>query len=346
MMPAWLSGTEFERRVQSALEAVLPPNVALVEHASGADTGVDFILAGQLVTAKWVDGTDLSRVRTVIMQSKPRPNLLIAAKMSPASRKLASSEGIGWVDESGDAEFAIGSVVVARTGADAGGVRRDYGQSGRWTAAATAAAEALLTGVPATVEALSSRAGIPSSTAALTLKFLERMQLLEGGASRGRKSGRVIRDRDALLSAYSAAVTATAPKAALRVAVLWRDPVAAVADLGRSLDQVNMAWAVTGALTAAIRAPYATQVAPLVIYLDVHGLGELRSTAKKVQLTPEPAGRLTFATFPSRTTLALSEPVGDGVRSVSWPRAYADLTSTGVRGEESAEHLRETVGNL
>ena len=35
--------------------------------------------------------------------------------------------------------------------------------------------------------------------------------------------------------------------------------------------------------------------------------------------------------------------VKDGLRLVPWPRAYADLRVVGVRGEEAAEHLRETI---
>lgn len=345
-MPIDRSGVEALRRARAALEAVLPASAPLIDAPTLDDHGADFLLAGQPISVKWLDGTDLHRVRAAIDMSKPRPDLLIAPRMSPASRKLASEKRVGWIDESGDAEFAIGSVVVARTGSSAGGAvtERGYGQAARWTAAATATAEALLTGVPATVSALAASAAVPASTAALALKFLERQHLLQAPASRGRKAGRVVRDRDALLSAYAMAVAATQSKASLHVAVLWRDPVAAVADLGGALEAMGVPWAVTGALTAAVRAPFSTQIAPLVVYVDAFGVGALRSVAESLQLPVEPAGRLTLAVFPSPTTAVLSAPVGDGLRSVSWPRAYADLSSTGVRGEEVAEHLKDVVG--
>lgn len=42
----------------------------------------------------------------------------------------------------------------------------------------------------------------------------------------------------------------------------------------------------------------------------------------------------------------LTETIADGFRSVLWPRAYADLRISGVRGEDAAEHLREEMTTL
>lgn len=42
-------------------------------------------------------------------------------------------------------------------------------------------------------------------------------------------------------------------------------------------------------------------------------------------------------------TQRLSTPVGD-LRVAPWPRVYADLRVSGVRGEEAAEHLFEVSG--
>lgn len=47
--------------------------------------------------------------------------------------------------------------------------------------------------------------------------------------------------------------------------------------------------------------------------------------------------------FPTVAVPRLVQWVG-GVAVAPWPRVYADLRPTGVRGEESAEHLAEVNG--
>jgi hypothetical protein len=54
-------------------------------------------------------------------------------------------------------------------------------------------------------------------------------------------------------------------------------------------------------------------------------------------------GRLVLRPFPTPAGAKLSETIADGFRSVLWPRAYADLRISGVRGEDAAEHLREEM---
>lgn len=39
----------------------------------------------------------------------------------------------------------------------------------------------------------------------------------------------------------------------------------------------------------------------------------------------------------------LTSEIGPGVVSVLWPRAYADLRVSGVRGEDAAGHLHEVM---
>ena len=81
----------------------------------------------------------------------------------------------------------------------------------------------------------------------------------------------------------------------------------------------------------------------MVVYVDALTLATLATAAHAAGLTLIEGGRLQLRPFPSPITRRLSAKVGPGLRSVPWPRAYADLRDTGVRGEEAAEHLREVM---
>ena len=111
----------------------------------------------------------------------------------------------------------------------------------------------------------------------------------------------------------------------------------------RLWDQGQIAWAATGALSAAALAPIQTQVAPMVGYVDAVGLATLAAAAATAGLKLPEGGRLQLRPFPSPITRHLSAEVIRGLRSVPWPRAYADLRDTGVRGDDAAEHRREVM---
>ncbi len=69
---------------------------------------------------------------------------------------------------------------------------------------------------------------------------------------------------------------------------------------------------------------------------------EQQDVGAQVDLQPIEGGRLMLRPVPTSTTLSLSSMV-DGLHVAPWPRIYVDLRSSGVRGEEAAEHLREVV---
>jgi len=82
---------------------------------------------------------------------------------------------------------------------------------------------------------------------------------------------------------------------------------------------------------------------PWFVYVDANGLATLAAAAGTAGLRLLEGGRLQLRPFPTPITRHLSAIVSPGLRSVTWPRAYADLRDTGVRGEEAAEHLREVM---
>lgn len=78
----------------------------------------------------------------------------------------------------------------------------------------------------------------------------------------------------------------------------------------------------------------------------LYGLGSRSGPLVRHHERKSPAnsgkGRLRLAPFPTATTRQLAT-AADGLRVAPWPRLVVDLRRSGVRGEEAAEHLRETV---
>ena len=322
------------QRLSAALQAVLPPRVPLqVAGNEGRDAVVQ--LGSRKLEVRWVGRAGVREVREVLAMRKP-PEVLVGSEISLAARAAASDAGLGWVDETGAAEIAVGDVVVSRTGSQ----RRDGLSHPRWNRAVLGAAESLLCGVPATVAAVTRATGHSTSSVAVALATLSGWGLLEADTPRGPRSGRRLTDPDHLLAEYARAAAAQRPQAELRCGVLWRDPIGAVKQLGERWDDAGVAWAVTGPLASAIMAPYLTDIPEGNVYLDVKGDPGLRNAARTADAEPMAGGRLVLRPFPTQASLRLAADE-DGVRVVPWPRVYADLRPLGVRGEEAAEHLRE-----
>jgi hypothetical protein len=258
--------------------------------------------------------------------------------MSPGARELLSGRGIGWVDELGAAEIAVGTIVVSRTGRHPEPVKKPKG----WTPAVLAVSEALLYGTSATVASIRKATGLSSGSCTNALGMLTELRLLDAKARRGRGSARRLVNADGLLETYATAAVTLRPATSLTVGVTWRDHVAGLAELGRRWTLQGIEWAATGAVAAAVLAPLLTTVSSTTVYVDARTSAELEAIAARFDLRPIEAGRLTLLPFPTAAARLLAEPVA-GIRVAPWPRVYADLRAIGVRGEEAAEHLLEVI---
>jgi hypothetical protein len=324
-------------RALRAFEALLPPS-ADVEVVEEQDGDVLVSVAGKRLRLRWLSVGWPRQVEQPLLR-KPRPDILLAPQFSPGARTRASQSQVGWGDETGAAEIAHGMLLISRTGNPATPLGTRLG----WRAATLAVCEVLLTGCPATVSAVSQATGLAVSTTAGSLKFLDIKGLLGTYAARGPLSHRYIADSGALLEAYAAAAERLRSPISVRVGVLWRDPIKDVVEMGRSWHDNDLSWAVTSALSAAVLAPNLTQVAPLEVYVTGRTPGDLRRAASIVGLREIEGGRLLLRPFPTPANGAVTEQIEPGLMSVLWPRVYADLRTTGVRGEDAAEHLREEM---
>ena len=198
------------RRAEEAVRAVLPRSAKV--RRAGHDSGADLIVCGMPIEVKWAGQGWLGDVRAFLASGRP-PDVLVARQMSPGAREALSEAGIGWVDETGAAEIAMGSVVVSRSGRPQTIASRPE----RWTPAVLAVAEALLCGVRGTAAAVGEATGLSSGSCTYALKVLTNLGLLTADAARGRGSARRVNDAERLLDAYAAAAAAMPAAARLHL---------------------------------------------------------------------------------------------------------------------------------
>jgi hypothetical protein len=320
-------------RAERAFLDVLPAGARAAARSIGAGVSV----GGQAITVVWVGDGTLGDARRALAAS-PRPDVVAGRRLSPGARAALSEAGVSWVDETGAAEVAFDTLIIARTGRAAPTPPR----LPRWAPATLAVAEALLCGATATVAGAQAATGLSTGSCTAALRTLGDLGLLETSAARGRGAGRRVVDPIALLTAYAGSADALRPEEQLKIGITWRDAVAGLEVAGRRWTHAGIGWCATGAVAGAILAPHLSQVTTAEVYIDAETLAGLESAAAEAGLRPIEGGRLTLRPMPTVGVRRLATEAC-GVRLAPWPRIYVDLRAVGVRGEEAAEHLLEVV---
>ena len=331
-----VSGRDPGRRAQDAVLAILPR--AAKVRTSGADVVGDIIVNGHPFQIKWIGDGRLADAMRVVSPRRGRPDIAVARHMSPGARETLVDAGIGWVDETGAAEIAAGTIIISRPGRPPKPTRPPK----RWTPSVIAVAESLLCGTKATVAANEEATGLSNGSCTTALRVLTDFGLLEADAGRGRDSARRVADYNQLLADYASAVEAVPPSISLQIGVTWRDTIDGIVQTGAKWDKAKVAWATSGVVAANVIAPHLTTVSAADVYVDADTVLGLEAAAATAGLRPIEGGRLTIRPFPSVTVRRLATRV-DGIMVAPWPRVFADVRTVGVRGEEAAEHLREVV---
>lgn len=330
----------YHDRAVNALEAVLADAGALrARPANNPHRDVIVTVAGTDLLVRWLP-VGWPRQVAEALRDRPRPDVLAAPKMSPGARKAARDADVGWVDESGEAQIAIPHRLMVMVEKPHTPPETRLG----WRRATLAVCEAVLSGeANPTVSSIEDTTGLSTGSAVAALKLLEDDGHLTKATARGPRAARRVVDRHALLDAYAAAAERLRSPISIPVGVLWRDPIAGVVTIGRRWDAAGIDWAATSALSASLLAPMQTEIAPMEIYVPGRTLGDLRRAALATGLQEMTGGRLVLRPFPTPAGAKLTEQNVKGFRSMLWPRVYADLRTTGVRGEDAAEHLREEM---
>jgi hypothetical protein len=284
----------------------------------------------------WADRGGLREVQDLI-DLHGNFQLLVGRHLTRASRQLASNKGYGWLDETGAAEIVLDSLVVTRDG------RNDrIATPDGWRPGVIGTAEALLIGVKPTIDEVSRATHYSYGVTTNALSTLTKLGLLDSETARGPRSGRRVVDPDLLLNEYANAVNLKKSKMEIRCGLLWRDPIDALENLASHWRHADIAFSATGEIAAALISPSLTDISGGMIYVEALSYPDLINDAQIAGMEPMKGGRLLLRPFPNKATRWLSKNVG-GVCLAPWPRVYADLRVVGVRGEEAAEHLKETV---
>lgn len=345
-----VKGTALAARVRDATAAVLTPlgpKVAAKVRWDGLAPLFDVVAstAGteHSFSAGWAgEGwqTDVERLVTIA----PQLEVVYARRLSEEAKQWLEGRHLGWVDEAGSARITLASgLVVYRE------PQRSETQSPTptgWTRTMLAAAEAMLAGVPPTVEAVEDATGVSRGGAANALARLERRGLLDRPpARRGRGVARYIVDLDKLIDEYAeAAATFRAKQPALLVHRLWKDPMDTLAtEVGPCLAGADVTWAVTGAAASTLLAPYLGDVTVVELYV---GRGLLLARERLAGLLGgrevERGQRIEVRELP--TAVSAKGPEVRGIQVALPSRVYADLLAAGGRFAEAAHHLREVRG--
>jgi len=330
-----------KHRAERAVLQVLPRSASVEAIRAPGDPRVDLVIAGQPFQIMWIGEGSLGRAQncltTIRQHAANMPVLVVARHLSPGARNILSDAGVGWVDETGAAEITTRTLVISHTGQPT-----KQQPNLRWTNSALAVAEALICGTKPTVSATHDATGLSIGSCTKALRFLTVEGLLTTDAERGRNSARSITDTDQLLESYATAANANFDRFQMTVAILGRDPIGELATIGDRWNEHGTDWAATGLAAAAVLAPLIGRVAKLDVYVDAATQLDLNALAGSAGLKPIDGGRLTLRPFPTVTANRLATTASD-LRVAPWPRVFADLRTIGVRGEEAAEHLRETV---
>ncbi|MCY4610121.1 MAG: hypothetical protein OXC38_00165 [Gammaproteobacteria bacterium] len=325
------------RRAEAAIVAVLPHAVRVQCDYEGGRSA-DLTVNGIGINVKWLGEGGLRQARELIANRENLPDVAVARRMSPGSREALSAAGIGWVDETGAAEIALDSLIVSRSGRPVEIVDKPP----HWTPSVLAAAEALFCGKQATVEAIQEATGLSIGSSSNALRTLVDLELLSSESRRGRNSARQMTDPERLMDEYAAAAASMTTTLQLAAGGVWHDLEEGLRKIDRLWKSAKVAWAATGAAAASVLAPYLTRISVAEVYVDAATIAELESVAAKADLKPIEGGRVILRPFPTVATRKLMDEQ-NGLRHAPWPRVYADLRVAGVRGEDAAEHLWETV---
>ena len=141
----------------------LMPHGARVSTEADKRLGTDLILhvSKNKLRARFLQHANLATIKTAL-SVKPKPDVLLLPRTTPAIREFLEQNYIGWVDQSGSAQISADSLIISREKTQ---VLHQTGHT-RWTRSMLGVSEALLTGIPGTVSAITAATGLAPSSAA------------------------------------------------------------------------------------------------------------------------------------------------------------------------------------
>jgi hypothetical protein len=327
----------------------LPGGRLLVSHGS-AQARLAPVWAGEGYPRDVKDA--LSTIDGGWVRQDERP-VIVAQRMSPGARAVAEALDIAWLDASGSCRINIPPGLLVVVDVPPVPAPSVPGASLRWAEAPGAIAEYLLGRVSGQAPDDDRAAKLPSvveigdalEVSATLVSRALRMFDSEGwtrklGPERGPRSSRELVEPGALLSSW-ASWHQSGRRGAVDAHKLIRNSDVFL-DVELPMAWEGTWWAMTGAAALERRAPFLTSLPVLDLYVEaavfsddeaLDGLldrAALRRVDSGARVRIHPADR-----YLPRLTPSAARQVGD-------IRLYGDLLRFGVRGQDAAEHLRET----
>lgn len=267
------------------------------------------------------------------------PLLLVAGETTADAREILEREGIGFIDGIGNAHVQLPGLLVHREGGRRP-KRAPAPHTPRLSGKAGVAVQTLLHDPERDwkLHELADEAGISAGLAHRVLTRLESEGLVVA-EGRGPNRLRRIRNAGGLLDLWNEEQT-DRPKRTLAY-LLARSPQQLLDELGTSLDEAGVPYALTGMAGAALVAPFATALPVADVWVS--------STSSPLQLCEqthaEPVhegANVIFLQAKDDTPLSFREK-NSGLWVTNRFRLYVDLKRDPRRGHEQAEHLRQAV---
>lgn len=276
--------------------------------------------------------------------------VITARRISPGAKEILEAAQVSWADASGRAHVVVpGRIYITRFEP----ARTAEGRTFKWSAAADAIAETLLTwrarqpdGDTIRIERLATvaeAAGVSPAHAARVLRqFDDQGYTVKTGPERGTSAAREFREPGRMLSDWAGHYSSGAgPGGAVEFHVPWREPEQSLSLLGELL--AGRDWAVTSEAAADLIAPYLTSVPTIDLYVAAEEVSRVRDLlVRHSDVTEvESGGRIRIYSADPHV-FRLTQEVS-GVPTVSSVRVYADLLRHRGRSAEAGEHLREVA---
>ena len=270
----------------------------------------------------------------------PRNLVVVSDALSPGALEILSRQDANWADALGNVRLLVppGLSVIKEAAEKSSAKARALS----WSASSVTIAECLLREPGAKIEVprLTRQSGWSAPQISNVLQVFDKAGWTKRhGPPRGRGVWRELINPGSLLDAWSAYVVAHRPARRLGHRFL-RDPVEFLrVQLMATIDRDD-GWAVTGWAGLELRAPFVNIVPSLQIYLSEECFSE---DADKIFRS---AGIRDVEDGASIELLkasgALLVEFVNGLPVVTPARLYADLLAIGGRGQDGAQHLRET----
>jgi hypothetical protein len=283
--------------------------------------------------------------------------VIVVQRMTDQLRIQLDDRHIAWVAEDGAGRVVIDPGLYVAREPSTGPAAVESESTLSWSKSAGAVAEALLSrhsgfrtrssptnahAIPP-LESLAAQTGVsPGQVSRVLASFDSLGWTTKSGAARGPLAQRTVEDPAAMLSSWSA-WHAGRRFATLRGHAIVRDTSRFIAE--RLVPKLPPgSWCLTGFAAAATVAPFTTSIPSVACYVDRHRLDvDWTRLLDLADLRRVTTGEAVLFIDAEPHVMLQADTSGRDAPTASTPRIYADLLAAGMRGEETAAHLREVV---